>query len=240
MSLAHRFADNIVRRFGLKRPIDRPKIVSVPASRRRRLIGIRAGQSYAERLWQKGHELGHFLLHRGDQADLRDRWLIVRQERQAEDFTGWLFLGEAWHDMECWEMAERFGLPEERIRAWLNRRSLEIAVWQRCLGAGSDHHPFGANCHSRILRARGIAHANDYQARTDNRRKARLAHDSDGHSCADGHDPSLREHPRPCCCRNANLGWRLLQAVWPREQGVRRLVHLKGQGMYERPGLRVR
>lgn len=73
------------------------------------------------RRWLKGHALGHFLLHRGNQLEYQNTWLIAKQENQAEEFCGWFFLADCWRAMPVWELAEYATLPEPRIRMWLQR-----------------------------------------------------------------------------------------------------------------------
>jgi hypothetical protein len=99
--------------------IETPADFIFPEFRCGRVIAIRADVPAPWRLWLKAHALGHYLMHRGDQildAHLID---VPKQERQAEEFAGWLLLGGTWRLMPPWELAEYHDLPEECIRKWL-------------------------------------------------------------------------------------------------------------------------
>ncbi len=84
--------------------------------------------------WYKGHALGHWLLHRGNQF-----WLEVatpvtkaKQETQATIFAGFLLLGQmedwAWSGMTIEQAALKARVPQENLRLWWHIVSDGVAV----------------------------------------------------------------------------------------------------------------
>lgn len=82
-------------------------------------ILLAADLGAADRRWVWAHELGHAVLHAGDERCL-DAVATARWERQAELFAGALLLGWPVRG-EPWELAEDHGLPGEKVAAWLRQ-----------------------------------------------------------------------------------------------------------------------
>ena len=135
MSIAREAALRIQKRYRLARPIQETdldrvlhtlgfRVVEIPVSLPvleftwGHTIGIRADQSPRSRLWLKAHALGHCLLHVGDQTTL-DNWWLRHQERQAEEFAGWLLIGHIKVAAEPWDLADYYDVPQERVQYWL-------------------------------------------------------------------------------------------------------------------------
>lgn len=123
---------------GLNLPVDAERLAEAEGCRcvvwpflgppwevkRGRWIGVAECLDERERRRHIAHALGHHLMHRGNQLAFRDwqeasRW---KQERQADEFAAHLLMSgqelEKVKDLNVWEMAEHFGVPEE-------------VVWQR-------------------------------------------------------------------------------------------------------------
>ena len=81
------------------------------------LVAERLGPE--QRRWETAHAIGHALMHPGNHLDLPEH-LKRRQEREADDFAHGLLIDfeEARKEglAHSWEIAEYFGVPEERVR----------------------------------------------------------------------------------------------------------------------------
>jgi len=136
MSLARAKAEQILRKHRVYRPFsllsldcvlwcegitvcDFPRSMPVREFRVGNVIGVRSDLDAAWRLWETAHGLGHFLLHAGDQTDGAGSLDNRRQERQADEFAGWLLVGRRGLLLPPWEAAESYGVPEEKLRTWL-------------------------------------------------------------------------------------------------------------------------
>jgi len=56
-------------------------------------VALRRGQGREWEKWIKAHVIGHRLLHTGNQLDAPLSW-VRYQERQADEFAGWLIWGD--------------------------------------------------------------------------------------------------------------------------------------------------
>lgn len=83
-----------------------------------RTIGIRQGLPRRHQRWLTLHAIGHHLMHKGNHLGIRDWAMIARYEREAELFTGYVYLWGTWGTMETWELAEHHQIPERYIRRW--------------------------------------------------------------------------------------------------------------------------
>jgi hypothetical protein len=143
VNAAFDMACSVVARFGVVPPLgedqiddlcavlglhvkDAPANLPVPAFRVDHTIAVRLGLCPCLRKWIKTHELGHYLLHAGDQTCEFDASQVVKQERQADTFAGWLLCGIGWWGMPAWEIADQYNLPESRVAAWLAEREREL------------------------------------------------------------------------------------------------------------------
>ena len=90
------------------------------------VVAVADHLSAPEYRWAMGHAIGHHVLHPGNQVWLMKRTRLAQSyEREAEDFS-WGFLvdpGEARLDVGTdvldlaeWDLAEYFGVPQERVR----------------------------------------------------------------------------------------------------------------------------
>jgi hypothetical protein len=142
MNLAERKAREIRRRYRFAEPVSNEEIGALYrdfgldlvehrfAGRVREVmighvVGISPDVCEPEWRWLTGHALSHFLLHRGNHIEMHDSLTVLRHERQAELFTGWLFMASSWDLMTPWELADFHTLPERRIRRWLKIKAGE-------------------------------------------------------------------------------------------------------------------
>ena len=142
MNLAERKAHEIRRRYRFAEPISDGEIQTLYrdfgldlvehrfAGRVRevtlgRVVGISPEVCRCEWRWLTGHALSHFLMHRGNHIEMQNSLSVLRHERQAELFTGWLFMASSWDLMAPWELAKFHNLPERRIWRWLKIKAGE-------------------------------------------------------------------------------------------------------------------
>ncbi len=98
--------------------------------KRGRWVGMAHGLDQPEARYLMAHALGHHLLHCGNQLWFRE-WQQAstrRQEREADEFAAHILIPEGdlarVGTLDTWEIAERFGVPEELAR----RRVIEFAT----------------------------------------------------------------------------------------------------------------
>lgn len=89
-------------------------------------VSIRRGLRDNLVRWLTAHGLGHQVLHQGSRW--QDDQVVARQEREAEEFAGWLFMERNWALHQPWELAEMHDLPQWRVERWLGIRSGQVAV----------------------------------------------------------------------------------------------------------------
>ncbi len=134
MTVAHNTALHLLNRYRPRLPFTEPELTRLCCHlgaqvrllprqfplrefRAGRYIGIRRDEPRPWRLWLLAHGLGHYLLHRGDQFSI-DSWWIIKQERQADEFAGWLLLAWVPFQWEPWRVAEECDVPYECVRRW--------------------------------------------------------------------------------------------------------------------------
>jgi len=86
----------------------------------RRLIILSSFIPHEWRPWIKAHAVGHQRMHRGDQLKLMETnsLLVDKQERQANVFAGWFYLGHPPRGSTCDQLAYAANLPWRCIRRW--------------------------------------------------------------------------------------------------------------------------
>jgi hypothetical protein len=102
--------------------IEWPFLSPVKEVKAGRWIGIAKGISSEERRYLIAHALGHELLHRGNQLSFHGwrKTNVAQQEREADEFAAHVLIPasqlEKCEDLQTWEIAERYGVPEELVR----------------------------------------------------------------------------------------------------------------------------
>jgi len=102
--------------------VDWPLLFPVKEVKRGCWIGIAMGAGHSERRFLIAHALGHHLLHSGNQLSFYgpQKASLWKQEKEADEFAAHLLMPTAMLEeignLPAWELAERFGMPEEIVR----------------------------------------------------------------------------------------------------------------------------
>ena len=133
MKRAQRKAEQLRRKLGLSGRVDAEAVADIlglevvpwpmevqQEMQMGRFIGVAERLDPRWRRWVIAHAIGHRLLHSGNHLWIRDHTSLGGlYEREAEDFARALLMDvdEAMEEglSELWEVAERFGVPEEMV-----------------------------------------------------------------------------------------------------------------------------
>jgi len=112
---------------------------SVKEVKQGNVVGLAEGVDRAERRYLIAHSLGHHLMHTGNQLSFYHQQfgMCARTEREANLCAAHILIPEeelakVW-DLEVWEIAEHFDVPEELAQQRVNdfATEREIARWER-------------------------------------------------------------------------------------------------------------
>lgn len=118
--------------------VEWPFLYPVREVKQGRWIGVAKGLRPEETRYLAAHALGHHLLHCGNQLWFREwqQTSLPRQEREADEFAAHILMPEAelrrLGNLNPWEMADHFGVPEDLARLRINdfATNAERSVWR--------------------------------------------------------------------------------------------------------------
>lgn len=146
-------ANELLQRYpGLSFPVDMEKLIAaegcelikwpfefpVKEVKRGRWIGVSNAVNTQEARYLAAHALGHHLLHCGNQLWFREwqQTTLLKQEREADEFAAHILMPceklMRLGNLNTWEIADHFGVPEELVRQRIDQFATETerSYWQ--------------------------------------------------------------------------------------------------------------